>query len=127
MIENVKEIAREDLLTEVQQLAAQNYRLISITGTDSGEGFDLIYHFDKELKLLNLRFTLPYGEELPSLAPLYFCSFVPENELQDFLGIKVANLPVNYRQLFLLSELTPVQTPLLRKAVGEGEGQVRPE
>ena len=90
-------------------------------------GFDLLYHWDKDLELLNLRLQINYEEELPSLAPLYLCAFVSENELQDFLGVKVVNLPINYQKLFLLSELTPVNTPLLKKAVGNDPGEVKPE
>lgn len=127
MLANVKEISKEELLTEVQKLAAQHYRLICITGTDTGVGFDLLYHWDKDLELLNLRLQINYEEELPSLAPLYLCAFVSENELQDFLGVKVVNLPINYQKLFLLSELTPVNTPLLKKAVGNDPGEVKPE
>mgnify|MGYP000989355552 FL=1 len=127
MLANVKEISKEELLTEVQELAAQHYRLIGITGTDTGVGFDLLYHWDKDLELLNLRLQINYEEELPSLAPLYLCAFVSENELQDFLGVKVVNLPINYQKLFLLSELTSVNTPLLKKAVGNDPGEVKPE
>ena len=127
MLANVKEISKDELLTEVQKLAAQHYRLICITGTDTGAGFDLLYHWDKDLELLNLRLQINYEEELPSLAPLYLCAFVSENELQDFLGVKVANLPIDYQKLFLLSELTPVNAPLLKRAVGNDPGEVKPE
>ncbi|MBO8126868.1 MAG: NADH-quinone oxidoreductase subunit C [Firmicutes bacterium] len=127
MLAGVKEITKDDLLEEVQKLAGENWRLISITGTDTGSGIDLIYHFDQELTLLNLRFQIDYGETIPSITPYYFCAFVPENELKDFLGVEVTNLPVDYQHLFIISELTPVKIPLLRKAAGDDAGEVKPE
>ncbi len=127
MLTNVREISKDDLLESVQELARTNHRLISITATEVAEGFDLIYHFAQGMTLTNLRFTIEYDQEVPSITPFYFCAFVPENELKDFHGIKITNLPINYRQLFILSELTPIKTPLAPKVAAAAGTEVLPE
>lgn len=127
MLTNVRLISKDDLLETVQELARDNYRLLSITATEIAGGFDLIYHFAQGMTMLNLRFSIGYEQEVPSITPFYFCAFVPENELKDSHGIKIANLPINYRQLFILSELTPVKTPLAPRAAAASGTEVLPE
>ncbi|MGE5552898.1 MAG: NADH-quinone oxidoreductase subunit C [Betaproteobacteria bacterium] len=102
------------LLTAVQGLAEDGYRLVSITGVDVGEAFELLYHFDRDLHLTHVRVRLPKGQELPSISRIYFCAFVPENELQDFLGLTVANQVIDYGGHLLLSQESP-PAPLVKR------------
>lgn len=107
MISGVTEIEVDQLLAKVQELADDGSRLVSITGLDAGEAFDLLYHFDKDLSLIHLRARLPKGEELPSISRIYYCAFVPENELQDFFGIKVRNPVIDYEGAMIISHDAP--------------------
>jgi NADH:ubiquinone oxidoreductase subunit C len=115
---DVTEVEVERLLAAVHELADQGCRLVSITGVDAGEAFELLYHFDRELRLTHLRVRLPKGEELPSISRIYFCAFVPENELQDFFGLRVVNPALDYGGHFLLSREAPSR-PLLKTAPEE--------
>lgn len=103
MIASVEVVPLCDLLPVVQRLSDEGHRLVSITGSDDGDHFDLLYHFDLDLALRHLRLRLPKGEELPSISRIYYCAFVPENELQDFYGIKVAGTVIDYEGHMLLS------------------------
>lgn len=118
MIRDVEEIEVEWLLETGQRLGGENYRLVSITGVDLGEAFELLYHFDRECRLRHLRVRLPKGQALPSLTRIYFCAFVPENELQDFFGIKVSDLVLDYGGHLLLSHDAPPH-PLVKRPPDE--------
>ncbi|MDI6871757.1 MAG: NADH-quinone oxidoreductase subunit C [Bacillota bacterium] len=119
MIPDVTQVGVEQLLTVVQGLAEEGCRLVSITGVDAGDAFELLYHFDRELRLTHLRVRLPKGQELPSISRIYFCAFVPENELQDFFGIRVANPVIDYGGHMLLARESP-ETPLVKRERPEG-------
>ncbi|HHW14714.1 MAG TPA: NADH-quinone oxidoreductase subunit C [Firmicutes bacterium] len=116
MIPNVTEVAVDHLLGEVQRLADEDCRLVSITGLDAGEAWELLYHFARECELLHLRVRLPKDRELPSISRIYFCAFVPENELQDMFGIRVACSVSDYGGHFFLSHDAPPH-PLAKEAV----------
>lgn len=120
MIQEVAEVELAQLLAVVQELAEQGHRLVSITGVDAGDVFELLYHFDRDLRLSHLRVRLPKGEELPSITRLYFCAFVPENELQDLFGLKVANSAIDYGGHMFLSHDSP-EAPLVRRPRQEEE------
>ena len=107
MIKDVAKIEVDHLLTTVQSLSDKHYRLVSITGIDAGDHFELLYHFDRDLHLIHLRVNLPKECELPSIGRIYYCAFVPENELQDMFGIKVMNPVVDYRGHMLLAQGAP--------------------
>lgn len=107
MIPNVTEVEVDRLLDEVQRLADDGCRLVSITGLDAGETWELLYHFARDYDLFHLRVRLPKDRELPSISRIYFCAFVPENELQDLFGIRAACSVIDYGGHFLLSHDAP--------------------
>ena len=47
------------------------------------EGFELIYSFDKDHILLNLKLAIPEDEEIMSITGVYWSAFIYENEMQD--------------------------------------------
>lgn len=70
--------------------------LCAITGLDSGEQFEFIYHISTpDGVLLNL--TYKTGREdpvtIPSVLPIYQGATFYERELESLLGIKVEGLP----------------------------------
>jgi len=103
-LENVTAVTTTDLLGKAATLLAQGRRFITITCSDRGDHFDIIYHFDHDYILENLRLTLGKNEPLPSLSAICLCALVVENEIQDLFGIKVQGLAIDYEGKFLLSE-----------------------
>jgi Ni,Fe-hydrogenase III component G len=86
----------KDLLTAVEVLKdGLGYAyLATISGLDSGENFEVIYHFAKPSSQLNLRTFIPKAN--PHLESI--CAVIPgavlyERELQDMLGLVVDHLP----------------------------------
>ncbi|MEW6263803.1 MAG: NADH-quinone oxidoreductase subunit C [Thermodesulfobacteriota bacterium] len=115
MIENVTEVTTSNLLNEVAAKLPQGFRFVTISCTDLGEAHDLIYHFDQDYTLYNLRLLLPKGQELPSISRIYLAAVIIENEIKDLFGIPVTGLVIDYEGRFLLSENAPL-APLNKPA-----------
>lgn len=113
MLQNCKDITRETLLTEVASKLPMGYRFVTMTCVDAGEAFDILYHFDKNYELLNLRLRLAKGESLPSVSGLVFAAVLVENEIKDLFGIDVTGLAIDYQGHFILAEGAP-KAPLLK-------------
>lgn len=126
MIE-AKEVTLDNLLNEVKYYHDNGYRLVTTTCVDLGDKFDILYHFDKDLKLKNLRLTIDKGVTLPSISSIYFCAVLPENEMQDMFGLKVEGLAVDYGGKLLLGEESPLSPmahiQVVKKEGGDNAGQ----
>ena len=70
--------------------------LCTITGLDTGDGYEFIYHIaDQNGIVLNLKF-LPGGGDgvvIPSVLPVYQGATFYERELESLLGVTVDGLP----------------------------------
>ena len=70
--------------------------LCTITGLDTGEGYEFIYHIANEGGvLLNLKYATAGGDGvvIPSVLPVYAGATFYERELEGLLGVKVEGLP----------------------------------
>lgn len=105
---NAKEITMENLLDEVKKFHDDGYRLVTTSCVDLGDKLDILYHFDKDFHLENLRLTIDKGVVLKSISSIYFCAIFPENEMQDMFGIKFDGLAVDYGGKLLLGEESPL-------------------
>jgi len=104
MIENVTEISKDQLLGETQKLAGQNYRFVTTSCVDLGEGnLDVLYHFDKDTKLQNLRIKAKRGEEVTSISKIYLCAVLVENEMKELFGLNIAGMAIDYGGHMLLT------------------------
>ncbi len=54
MLKNLIQINLDNLIGAVAAKRAAGYRFVTITCSDLGDAFDLLYHFDKDLTLENL-------------------------------------------------------------------------
>lgn len=113
MIDNIKEITKETLLEEVSAVAAQNARFVVMTCVDLGDKFEIAYYFSmipsSELKIFRL--TIGENEELPSITGIYICALLNENEFQEFYGVKISGLAINYDGHLFLAKDSPI-TPM---------------
>lgn len=116
MLSNAKDVTRESLLSEVAVTIPNGYRFVTITCLDEGDSHEILYHFDKNYELLNLRLRLPRGEKLQSISHIYFAAVLVENELKDLFGIDVEGLVIDFQGRLVLAEQAP-QAPLNKKSV----------
>jgi NADH:ubiquinone oxidoreductase subunit C len=115
MLKNTTEIPLDSLLNAVAARHPNGFRFVTITCTDLGETFDLLYHFDKDYILENLRVKLPKGTPLPSISHIYFAAVIVENEMKDLFGLDITGLAIDYEGKFLLSDGSP-KAPMCKAA-----------
>jgi Ni,Fe-hydrogenase III component G len=68
--------------------------VITISGVDKGETYEILYHFGDTSGSINVRTRIPKAEpKLPSICAVIPGAILYERELQDMFGIVVENLP----------------------------------
>lgn len=117
MVENLVEITSDQLLAEVQKCKYDGYRFITATSVDNGDDtIDVLYHFDKDYAMKNLRITVKKGEEVASISKVYFCALLVENEIKELFGVNITGIAVDYGGHMLLSE-EELGSPMLRQQI----------
>ena len=105
MIHQVEEITADALIGKVEALKKDGYRFVTMTTTDlDEENVDILYHFDKDLKLINLRLTAKKAEPMPSLTPVYLAAFLVENEIRDQFGMTFDGLAIDFGGTLYMEE-----------------------
>ena len=107
-IQNFINIEPAQLLETVQDMKAEGFRLGQACCTKVSEGFEIIYSFDKDHVLANLKLVVPEEEEIMSISGIYWLAFIYENEMQDLFGVKFKHMALNYGgNFFKVSQPTP--------------------
>lgn len=120
MLEHETTVTTEGLLAAVRGLKDEGCRFITCSGVQAAEGIEVIYHFDLSYQLRHLRLSLPAGGTVPSISSVYPGAYLAENELQDFFGVTVSDLPVDFHGRLFLDEDAPI-SPMLRVIKRDGE------
>lgn len=109
-------IPLEAIHSTAQEMLTRGYRFITCTVVDLGEeGFDHIYHFDRELEELSFRATCPRGTPVPSISDVYFCAMLVENENRDLFGIEYTGLVLDFNRTLYLEEAgDPMTAPFCK-------------
>lgn len=101
-------ITASELISKVSDLKADGYRIGQACCTKVSEGFEILYSFDKDHELVNLKMTIAEEEEVMSITRIYWCAFIYENEMQDLFGVKFSHMELNYGgHFFKVSQPTP--------------------
>ena len=134
MMLDARAVAKDRLADEVRALKDQGLVFVTVTCVQvAPEGFDLLYHFDRDLTLVHLRLAVAGGEVVPSISPVFPAAFLVENEIQDQFGLKFSGLVIDYEGKLYLDEeagRAPFCTMTVRRlpagdeaAPGQGEGE----
>ncbi|MCL1809159.1 MAG: NADH-quinone oxidoreductase subunit C [Clostridiales bacterium] len=108
LIQNFVPVTASELLGKVQDLKADGYRLGQACCTKLQEGLEIMYSFDKDHELLNLKLTVGEGQELESISNTIWHAFIYENEMHDLFGVKFNNSVLDYGgHFFKVAEPTP--------------------
>ena len=108
MIQNFVPVTAAELVGRVQNLLTGGYRLGQICCTKEDTGFELLYSFDKDHELLNLRMPVSDGLEVISITNVCWFAFIYENEIHDLFGITFKNSALDYGgHFFKVAEPTP--------------------
>jgi ech hydrogenase subunit D len=107
-IQDIQNIAASELLERVRKLKEDGYRLAQACAMNREYGQDLLYSFDKDHILLNLKVKVNEGEEVESITGEYWPAFIYENEMHDLFGIKFLHNALDYNgNFFVTAEPTP--------------------
>ena len=101
-----------ELLAKVRSMKADGYRLGQACATKCKDGhIEVLYSFDKDHSLTNLKVMVPEDMELQSITGEIWSAFIYENEMHDLFGIKFKNLELDYQgNFFRVAQKTPWNT-----------------
>lgn len=114
MLSDSTVIDKKDLKREVSMLKTLGYRFASMTCEKEGEGYELIYHFDKDYNMKNLYLHVDGTGNIESISSIYPSAFLIENEYQDLFGLVFENLSIDYKGRLYLTGEGP-ETPMAVK------------
>ena len=102
-------VEKDKIVETAENLKKEGYRLAAITGEKEGEILELVYHFDLNYEIKNIKVSLQDSdEEVESISHVYPHSFLIENEIQDLYGIKFNNLTIDYKGRLYMASNGPV-------------------
>lgn len=117
MIENLVEVTIDQLLGETSKSKYQGYRFVTASCADNGDDtIDVLYHFDKDYKMKNIKITVNKGEEVPSISKAFFSAVLVENEMKELFGINITDIAIDFGGHMLLSE-EELDSPMLRRQI----------
>lgn len=87
------------LLPLAEVLQSMNARVCMITAYEKEAGHELVYHFDIDGVMLNMKLHIS-DKQVPSITPLFKSANWTERELSEIYGIRIENHP-NPQRLFL--------------------------
>ena len=108
MIQDFQPVATSELLERVRKLKDDGYRFLQACATPKEDGAEILYSFDKDHILLNLKVRVKDGEEVESITASYWPAFIYENEMHDLFGIPFLHNALDYNgNFFVTAEPTP--------------------
>lgn len=110
-IGQVTEVNADNLLSQAALKKQQGFRFITMTCLNAGDGYDVLYHMEKDFALSTLRLHLKEGQDLPSITCVYLAAVLIENEIKDMFGLNVQGIAIDFHGRLLLSDAAP-KTPL---------------
>ncbi len=109
-------ITVEELVPSAKRMLHDGWRLIAQTVFDRGEeGFDIFFHYDKELEERDFKLSVPKGAIVPSISGVYFAAVLIENENRDLFGIEYDALALDFNRTLYLEEAgDPLSAPFCK-------------
>jgi ech hydrogenase subunit D len=120
LIQEFVRVPASELLETVSDIKTEGYRLGQICATTTDENIEVLYSFEKDTLLKNLKVEVPLRDaELHSITAVYWPAFIYENEMHDLFGITFRNLALDFGGHFLkIAKKTP-WNPQARDGVAE--------
>ncbi len=101
-----------DVPARAEGLRAEGYRMVQMCGITGEGSTELLYSFDRDHSLLNLRVRVLFGTAVGSITPTYWAAFVYENEIHDLFGVEFSDSRLDYKgNFFRTGTKTPWKGP----------------
>lgn len=109
--QDIREMQVSEIVAKATELAGEGYRLEQICAMSKNGVTEMLYSFDKDLKLVNFRITVPDDMTMPSVSGAFWSAFVYENEIHDLFGVTFTDLVLDYHgNFYKISSKTPWKT-----------------
>ena len=117
MLGEVISVSLDDVIEKVAKKKVEGYRFVTLSCAELDENtIDILYHLDKDLKLINFRLTVARNAAVASISPVYFAAFLVENEMQDLFEIRFTGLVIDYERTLYLEEEVKI-TPFCKYSI----------
>ncbi|MFO7817490.1 MAG: NADH-quinone oxidoreductase subunit C [Thermodesulfobacteriota bacterium] len=100
----IERIRKTELMHRVADMKNNGYRLVTMSAVNQDDSIEYIYHFDKDLQMVNFAVTLHKNENPESISGIFSCALLVENEIQDHFGVSFENLALDFKGAFLLED-----------------------
>ena len=123
MLGEVISVSLDEVIEKVAKKKVEGYRFVTMSCAELDENtIDILYHLDKDLKLINFRLTVARNAAVPSISPVYFAAFLVENEMQDLFDIRFTGLVIDYERTLYLEEEVKI-TPFCKYSISAANRQ----
>jgi ech hydrogenase subunit D len=97
LIQDIETIEASALLARIADIKSSGYRLGQACATKVEDGVEILYSFEKDETLKNLKVRLDdRNPEIQSISGIYWSAFIYENEMHDLFGVTFRNLALDY-------------------------------
>ncbi|MDR1495721.1 MAG: NADH-quinone oxidoreductase subunit C [Clostridiales Family XIII bacterium] len=122
LIQDIRAIEASDLLASVADVKTAGYRLGQACATKTEGGVELLYSFEKDEILKNLKVSLDEKRpEIQSISGIYWPAFIYENEMHDLFGVTFKNLALDYGGHFFKTAMPTPWNPAAVSAADDGD------
>ncbi|MEA5115327.1 MAG: NADH-quinone oxidoreductase subunit C [Geobacteraceae bacterium] len=102
--ENTAEVRPDEVITLSRELKDEGFRFVTMSSAELEESICVLYHFDKDAELRNLRVDVPKGSKIGSIASVYSCAFLVENEIKEHFGVEFDGIPLDFQGMLYNDE-----------------------
>jgi ech hydrogenase subunit D len=94
--QSIEPIQADDLLSQVDALKLDGWRLVQIMCVSLDEGYELDYSFGGGYAMRTLRLTVGLKDPVPSITHHYAAAFLYENEIRDLFGARIERIGFDF-------------------------------
>lgn len=102
--ENTAEVRPDEVITQSRALKDEGFRFITMSSAELEDSVCVLYHFDKDLELRNIKVYVPKGSKISSVASVYSCAFLVENEIKEHFGVEFDGIPLDFQGMLYSDE-----------------------
>jgi ech hydrogenase subunit D len=128
LIQDIQTIEASDILASVADVKSAGYRLGQACATKTVGAVEILYSFEKDETLKNLKVSLDEkSPEIQSITGIYWPAFIYENEMHDLFGVTFKNLALDYGGHFFKTATATPWNPAAASPVGEPHAAAKKE
>jgi len=95
-IADIDPIRADELLSTVDALKMDEWRLVQILCISLEDGFELTYSFGGGYAMKSLRLAVKPSDAVSSITPYYPAAFLYENEIRDLFGVRIERIEPDF-------------------------------